>query len=77
MSRQPSDPQQERALGKINFQFLVGGKNVYAGGEYESFVHEGETVEEAMMRASDNALTIAFEVRDSFVRRSKNSTEER
>lgn len=66
-----SRPEQERALGKINFQFLLNGKQVYAGGEYEAFVGDGETPEEAMMRASDNALTIAFEIRDRFVHKNK------
>lgn len=67
-----SDPRnQDRALGKISFQFLVNGRSNYATGEYETFVAEGESTDEAMIRATDNALTIAFEIRDSYVRRNK------
>lgn len=63
--------QKDRALGRIGFQFYVNGKSQWATGEYETFVQDGETQESAMIRASDNALSIAFEIRDQFVRQHK------
>jgi hypothetical protein len=66
-SSQPAD----RALGRIGFQFYVNGKSQWATGEYETYCHDGESPEEAMMRASDNALSIAFEIRDAFVSKHK------
>jgi len=62
---------QDRALGRIGFQFYVNGKSQWATGEYETYRQEGETEEEAMVRASDNALSIAFEIRDNFVSKHK------
>lgn len=65
------DSNKDRALSRIGFQFYVDGKSQWATGEYETYQKEGETPEETMMRASDNALTIAFETRDGFVNRNK------
>jgi hypothetical protein len=67
----PAEGNQDRAVGRISFKFFANGREAWASGEYETFVHHGEAPEAAMMRASDNALTIAFETRDSFIRQHK------
>lgn len=70
-ANQSGGPNQDRALGRIGFQFYVNGKSQWATGEYETYVQPDESNEEAMMRAGDNALSIAFEIRDAFVRTHK------
>jgi hypothetical protein len=62
---------QDRAVSSISFQFYVNGQQSWARGEYETYLQPGEAQEEAMMRATDNALTIAFETRDAFVNKRK------
>ena len=67
----PTEGGHDRAVGRISFKFFANGKEAWASGEYETFVHHGESQEEAMMRATDNALTIAFETRNAFVNKHK------
>ena len=57
----------DRVVGKISYQFYSSGQQAWAAGEYETYVLPGETPDQAMMRAADNALIVAFEVRDKFV----------
>ena len=56
--------QKDRAIGRIGFQFVVNGKAQWATGEYESFLRDGEDVNDVMARVEENALQIAFDIRD-------------
>jgi hypothetical protein len=65
----PTPAMGDRALGRIGFNFLHAGTTHWATGEFESFVRKGETEDDAIARAEENALTIAFDIRDAFVDR--------
>lgn len=67
----PEEGNQDRAVASISFQFYLNGQQAWARGEYETYVHTGEVQEEAMLRATDNALVIALETRDAFITKSK------
>lgn len=67
----------DRAIGRIGFQFVVNGKAQWATGEYESFLQENEDVNDLMARVEENALQIAFDIRDGLATQLVNETKQR
>lgn len=56
----------------IKFPTQIGGNQVWTGGEFTAVVMPDESVDDAISRAEVNALDVAFDMRDAYIRRMTN-----